>query len=106
MNTSRRRVEKFRLTQDLSFSLGDTTRSFGQREGQTFRLYPEMVYGWCMPRILHLVAALREEHPGIPLFICGNLPRSQLLPVNVISHCGDIGVCASIQSGQVAVTNG
>jgi hypothetical protein len=25
--------------------------------------YPEMVYGWCLPRILHVVAALREQYP-------------------------------------------
>ena len=29
-----------------------------------------MVYGWCMPRILHVVAALREIHPATAIFIC------------------------------------
>jgi hypothetical protein len=69
MNAKGERVEKFRLTQDLSFSLGDT-RDHSVNGRINLQHYPEMVYGWCMPRILHLVAALREEHPGIPLFIC------------------------------------
>ena len=29
-----------------------------------------MVYGWCMPRLLHLISALRDEHPDTAIFIC------------------------------------
>ena len=69
MNAKGERVEKFRLTQDLSFSLASAhDNSINGRIN--LQLYPEMVYGWCMPRILHLVSALREEHPGVPIFIC------------------------------------
>ena len=32
--------------------------------------YPEMVYGWCMPRILHMVSTLREQLPDTAIFIC------------------------------------
>ena len=69
LNENCERVDKFRLTQDLSFSINtDTDCSVNGRID--LQRYPEMVYGWCMPRILHVVAALREEHPGTAIFIC------------------------------------
>jgi hypothetical protein len=68
MNKDGDRVEKCRLTQDLSFSLDVRNHSVNGRVN--LNRYPEMIYGWCMPRILHLVSALRDEHPDTPIFIC------------------------------------
>ena len=68
LNATGERTAKFRLTQDLSFSLDAQDHSINGRVN--LQRYPEMVYGWCMPRILHLVSALREQHPHTPLFIC------------------------------------
>lgn len=31
--------------------------------------YPEMIYGWCFPRILHNVIALRLAYPGLRILI-------------------------------------
>jgi hypothetical protein len=31
--------------------------------------YAEMVYGWCLPRILHYVVALRTKHPTSAIFV-------------------------------------
>ena len=62
-------VNKFRLTQDLSFSL-DTEKDLSVNGRINLQRYPEMVYGWCMPRILHVVSSLREELPDTPIFIC------------------------------------
>ena len=64
------RVEKFRMTQDLSFSSGSSstaTTSINSRIDMS--AYPEMIYGWCMPRIIHYVLALRVKHPGYKVLI-------------------------------------
>ena len=68
VNAEGERVEKFRLTQDLSFSLDDKDCSVNGRVD--LLRYPEMVYGWCLPRLLHLILALRTEHPNTAIFIC------------------------------------
>jgi hypothetical protein len=31
--------------------------------------YPEMIFGWCLPRILHFVVALRLSHPNCRILI-------------------------------------
>ena len=31
--------------------------------------YTEMIYGWCQPRIMHFVVALRLRHPGTLILI-------------------------------------
>jgi hypothetical protein len=31
--------------------------------------YPEMIYGWCLPRILHSIVALRLASPSVAIFI-------------------------------------
>jgi hypothetical protein len=68
LNEKGTRVAKFRLTQDLSFSLDARDHSVNGRVD--LQRYPEMVYGWCMPRILHLVSALRTQYPHTAIFIC------------------------------------
>ena len=55
---------KCRLTQDLSFSSNPhpaPPRSINKQVDMT--MYPEMVFGWCLPRILHFVASLRWHQP-------------------------------------------
>ncbi len=31
--------------------------------------HPEMVYGWCLIRLIHYIAALRAHHPGVRILI-------------------------------------
>ena len=61
------RVPKYRLTQDLSFSLTKETCSVNDRIDMN--LYAEMVYGWCLGRIIHFIVALRLAHPHKKIFI-------------------------------------
>jgi hypothetical protein len=61
------RAKKERLTHDLSFDTQDRHFSVNNRIGMS--QYPEMVYGWCLLRILHFVVALRLAHPTKKLFI-------------------------------------
>ena len=63
------RKVKFRITQDLSFSsvkIG-SPRSINQRVDMS--AYPEMVYGWCLSRILHYIVAVRLAYPDRIIFI-------------------------------------
>ena len=61
------RVQKERLTHDLSYSITAEDASVNSRLdlGQ----YPEMTYGWCLPRLLHFIVGLRVEHPNTPIYI-------------------------------------
>ena len=64
------RVAKYRMTQDLSF----TSDRMGPPRSINSRIdmmaYAEMIYGWCLPRILHYLVALRLAYPSIIIFIC------------------------------------
>ena len=64
------RVIKYRMTQDLSFTSDRNAphRSINSRIDMT--AYPEMIYGWCLPRILHYIVALRLAYPDLIIFIC------------------------------------
>ena len=64
------RKAKFRLTQDLSFASKKWTVPVSINSRIDMEAYPEMIYGWCLPRILHYVVALRLAHPGIRILIC------------------------------------
>ena len=68
LDENNNQVAKFRLTQDLSFSIDAEDHSVNGRVN--LQRYPEMVYGWCLPRILHVVATLREQYPDRAIFIC------------------------------------
>jgi hypothetical protein len=57
------RMIKFRLTQDLSFSTDKTAEPVSINSRVDMSSYPEMVYGWCLPRIMHYVISLRWYHP-------------------------------------------
>jgi hypothetical protein len=62
-----KRVLKYRLTQDLSFSITSDTAAINQRIDMD--AYPEMIYGWCLLRILHFIAALRFAFPNKRILI-------------------------------------
>ena len=64
------RIIKFRLTQDLSFSSNRVgpPRSINSRVNM--KAYPEMVYGWCLPRVMHYVVSLRLAFPTLGILIC------------------------------------
>jgi hypothetical protein len=61
-----KRVPKYRLTQDLSFSLTDGKLSVNARIDMD--AYVEMIYGWCLPRIVHYTVALRQKYPTKRIF--------------------------------------
>ena len=54
------RIENLRMTQDLSFSStrgGESTSINGRIDMSS---YTEMIFGWCLPRILHFIVAIRN----------------------------------------------
>lgn len=61
------RAEKSRLTQDLSIS--SDGRKLAVNERIDLSAYPDMIYGWCLLRVLHFVVALRLANPGVRIFI-------------------------------------
>ena len=63
------RVIKYRLTQDLSFSSDRTAEPVSINARVDMEYYPEMIYGWCLPRIIHYVVALRIHNPTLLIFI-------------------------------------
>jgi hypothetical protein len=58
---------KKRFTHDLSFSLTSDDASINDRIDMS--KYPDMVYGWCLQRLLHYLASLRARHPSRKIFI-------------------------------------
>ena len=56
---------KYRLTQDLSFALD--VLSLGKKLSVNDRInhsfYPEMIFGWCLSRVIHFVVSLWLHHP-------------------------------------------
>jgi hypothetical protein len=61
LNDKGERVLKYRLTQDLSYSLTGYNRSVNSRIDMDS--YVEMIYGYCLTRIIHYIVALRLKHP-------------------------------------------
>jgi hypothetical protein len=61
------RVPKRRLTQDSKFAL--TFPNAPVNERIDMEAYPEMIYGWCLSRIVHFIVALRLRHPTKKIFI-------------------------------------
>ena len=58
---------KTRFTHDLSFAITAEDASVNARV--EMGRYPDMIYGWCLSRILHYLACLRFRNPGIRIFI-------------------------------------
>jgi len=67
LNDKGLRTPKYRLTQDLSYSHSTKHASVNSRIDMD--AYPEMIYGWCLMRILHFIAALRFRFPNQRIFI-------------------------------------
>jgi hypothetical protein len=62
------RQVKYRLTQDLSFSLTGDRRSVNSRIDMS--AYVGMIYGWCLLRLIHFIVALRAKFPQSRILIC------------------------------------
>jgi hypothetical protein len=60
-------VPKYRLTQDLSFSLTDKKISLNTRINMD--AYVEIIYEWCLPRIVHYTVALCRKFLTKRIFI-------------------------------------
>jgi hypothetical protein len=69
VNPEGERVIKFRLTQDLSFSTDQAAEPTSINSRVDMSAYVEMVYGWCLPRIIHYVVSLRSRYPELRILI-------------------------------------
>ena len=58
---------KRRLTQDLSFPVTFPDASVNNRVDMG--AYVEMIYGWCLSRLIHFIVALRLAYPLLLIFI-------------------------------------
>ena len=63
------RVIKYRLTQDLSFLADKKAAPMLINSRVNMNSYPEMIYGWCLPRILQYIVSLRIHNPSTPILI-------------------------------------
>ena len=63
------RKVKDRLTQDLSFSTDRTLAPTSINARIDMASYVEMVYGWCLPRIIHYIVSLRSQNPTLLILI-------------------------------------
>jgi hypothetical protein len=61
------REEKYGLTHDLSYKITGEGISVNNRVNMS--RYPEMIFGWCLPRIIHSVVALRIAYPSSRILI-------------------------------------
>ena len=61
----------YRLTQDLSFALDilGLGKKLSVNDRINHSLYPEMIFGWCLSRIIHFIVSLRIHHPAIRILI-------------------------------------
>ena len=63
------RKVKYRITQDLSYSETNKETPLSINSRIDMDQYPEMVYGWALPRIIHFIVALRLAWPLRTIFI-------------------------------------
>jgi hypothetical protein len=65
------RVPKYRLTQDLSFTSAHSRSNQKMSVNSRVNMdeYPEMIYGWCLPRLIHYIVSLRAAYPGRAILI-------------------------------------
>jgi hypothetical protein len=61
------RTLKACLTHDLSFCITSDKESVNSRIDMSW--YTEMVYGWCLSRIVHFIMALRLANPDTKIFL-------------------------------------
>ena len=69
INEAGERVEKLRLTQDLSFSSNRDGSPTSVNSRIDMSAYKEMIFGWCLPRILHFIVAIRIAFPLLGILI-------------------------------------
>jgi hypothetical protein len=62
-------VMKYRITQDLSYSETSKEQPPSINSHIDMNQYPEMVYAWALPRILHFIVALSLAWPLCAIFI-------------------------------------
>jgi hypothetical protein len=67
LNASGGRELKTRLTQDLSHSITEEKISVNDRIDMS--QYADMIYGWCLSRIIHFIVALRLRYPNRRIFL-------------------------------------
>jgi hypothetical protein len=60
------RCEKLRVTHDSSFNFSDDQRSLNERVDM--KAYAELIYGYCLMRLLPFIVALRLEYPEKTIF--------------------------------------
>ena len=60
-------IPKDRLTQDLTFLI--TAEDVSVNKRVDMEQYPEMIYGWCLSRLIHFVVALRLAFPNERILI-------------------------------------
>jgi hypothetical protein len=56
-----------RLTQDLSYAMSSDDASVNSRIKMDE--YTEMIYGWCLGRVVHYIVSLRLQYPGQKIYI-------------------------------------
>ena len=64
-----KRKVKYRITQDLSYAETSKDEPISINSRIDMDQYPEMVYGWALPRIIHFIVALRLAWPLRTIFI-------------------------------------
>jgi hypothetical protein len=57
------------MTQDLSFSSSREREPTSINKRIDMTAYTEMIFGWCLPRILHFIVAIRTEFPLLLILI-------------------------------------
>jgi hypothetical protein len=67
LNADGSRVQKNRLTHDLSYEI--TGKNISVNNQVDMSQYPEMIFGWCLPRIIHFIVALRIAYPNSRILI-------------------------------------
>ena len=63
------RKVKYLITQDLSYSKTNKEVPLSINSRIDMDQYPEMIYGWALPRIIHFIVALRLAWPLRIIFI-------------------------------------
>jgi hypothetical protein len=97
LNETGERIPKYRLTQDLSFTCVKGTRGMSVNSRIDMTAYPEMIYRWCIPRILHYIIALWLAFPDTPVLIAKydysdayrRVAHSATAVAQTISTCND-----------------
>jgi hypothetical protein len=70
LNEEGERMIKYRITQDLTYAETDKDSQISVNSRIDMGEYKEMIYGWCLPRIIHFIVALRLAWPLTAIFIC------------------------------------